>query len=75
MDIQLSREMWVQWKNDPVTNLVMQEVIRRREFAKEGIGTGKVDGNELQRVIGACMALQDILDMDYKGAAEADQDD
>jgi hypothetical protein len=75
MEIPLSKEMWVSWKQDPVTNLVMQEIRRRKEFAKEGIATGKVDGNELQRVIGACMALQDIVDMEYRDSGPEQTND
>lgn len=63
------------WKNDPVTNLVLQEVSRRRETVKEGIAQAKLSGDELQRAIGICLAFQDILAIDYPEAAETEPTD
>lgn len=57
----ITKEDWVAWKSSPVTKIFLARIKEKREGLKEGIAEGVVDGDELQRTIGRCMSLIDVL--------------
>jgi hypothetical protein len=57
----ITKEDWVDWKKNPVTLVFLKRVQEKREILKEGLAEGAAEQNELQRTIGRCMSLADIL--------------
>lgn len=57
----ITKEDWVAWKSNPVTKAFLNRLNIKREELKEGIAEGQAEGDELQRTIGRCMSLIDVL--------------
>ena len=66
MDLQnVSKEMWVAWKNDPVTKEFLAMIKAEREGAKEAVVQGRWKGDELNQVIGFCVGLNVVLNVEF----------
>lgn len=69
---QVAKEEFVSWKNDPVTKAVLDTIKLERESAKEMIVQGRFKGDELQQVIGFCVGLYNIINLEYEEAQDAE---
>lgn len=65
MEITVNKEMWEEWRKSPVTNLVFKAIRERREFIKEQLARDYY-GPQVDRAIGMCSALNEILDIDFE---------
>lgn len=61
----VSKEMWISWKSDPVTKEFLNMITEEREGAKEAIAQGRWKDIELNQVIGFCIGLNAILNVDF----------
>lgn len=61
----VSKESYVAWKNDPVTKQFMGMVNQERDMAKEMIVQGKWKGDDLNQVIGFCVGLNTVLNVEF----------
>jgi DNA-binding protein len=61
----VSKESFIAWKNDPVTKEVLSMVSQERENAKEMIVQGRWKGDELNQVIGFCVGLNIVLNVEF----------
>lgn len=64
MQVEISKEQWVEWKNHPVTNQVMQALKLERENLKELIANDNIAATEIAKVIGMCFAYKKVLDVE-----------
>lgn len=72
LEMQVTKEMWAEWKSNPVTNAFMREIHNRRENVKEYVVSNSAKGDELIQLIGAARALSDILNIEFQGEEEND---
>lgn len=56
----VTKEMWLAWKQNPVTIHFLTSLNSKREELKEGIAEGQA-GNDIDLQIGRCMALKDTI--------------
>lgn len=62
MAVAVTKDMWVSWKHDPVTQEFIARLSDKREMLKEGVVEGQAsDERETQRVFGQCQALKDAI--------------
>ena len=66
LEINVTREMWAEWSQNPVTKLFFKSVKNQRESLKELIAYGKFDDKELTSAISRCQTLQDILNTEFE---------
>lgn len=66
IEMQVTREMWEEWKRNPVTNAFMREVTFRRENIKEQMAQNRFETN-WQQAVGAAIALADVLNIEFQG--------
>ena len=66
VEMQVTREMWEEWKRNPVTNAFMREVNFRRENVKEQMAQNRYENN-WQQAVGATIALADVLNIEFQG--------
>ncbi len=64
IEINVSKEMWAEWKESPVTKSFFRGIVERREALKEFLATGRVKGNEID-TIARCQELQAVLDTEF----------
>lgn len=69
LEMQVTREMWEEWKRNPVTNAFMREIVFRRENIKEQMAQNRYSDNWAQAV-GAAMALSDVLNIEFQGETD-----
>lgn len=69
---EVAKDEFVAWKNDPVTKAVMETIKQEREAAKEMIVNGRFKGDELQQVIGFCVGLYNVINVEYEEATDAE---
>ena len=73
----ITKEDWVTWKKNEVTQGFVQALFNRRELYKEGMAEGAHD-EDFQRTIGKCMGIQDalnyaLLDFEIEGEIVKDE--
>ena len=54
IDVAITKEMWVDWKQHPVTQEYFKRLIEHREGMKEELADGKADEASLNIYIGEC---------------------
>lgn len=59
----ITKEQFLAWKHDPVTELLLQRIAQEREDMKEGIVNDAYENPE--EVKGRCRAIAMLLEMDY----------
>lgn len=64
---------WLDWKSLPVTKEMLQAVYEKRELLKEGIVEAK-DMENIERHIGRCIALQEVLDFFTYGPDDLEEE-
>lgn len=69
IEMQVTKEMWEEWKRNPVTNAFMREVAFRRENVKEQMAQNRFETN-WQQAVGAAMALADVLNIEFQGETD-----
>lgn len=76
MQDRISKEEYLEWRDNRVTKQLIQDIYEKREFLKEGV-VELSDESEKQRfvTIGRCQAMKDIIDFvlrdfDYEGKYE-----
>ncbi len=58
----ITKEQWVMWKQDPVTQAFLSDLYKTREELKEGMAEGAADSNiEIYRTQGRCMSIKDAI--------------
>lgn len=58
----LTKEQWVIWRKDPVTQAFLADLHKTREELKEGMAEGAVSEDiEVYRTQGRCMSIKDAI--------------
>ena len=58
----ITKEMWADWKRDPVTRQFIEDLLFTRNGLKEGLVDGKTSSErEDCIIIGQCMGLKDAI--------------
>lgn len=59
----ITKEMWVDWKRNPVTQQYLSDLMNTREGLKEGLAEGN-SGDERQdcMTIGQCQGIKDSIE-------------
>ena len=62
----VTKEMWVAWKNDPVTIAELKGVGEQRERVKEAIVNAAIkETDALHEAIGYCIGLNELVKVDF----------
>lgn len=74
VEIQITKEMWEEWKRNPVTNLYFQQLADLRARLAEYIVSGVREQTEYAKVVGSFQALSDALNVTYTEGREPEND-
>lgn len=66
IEINVSKEMYVEWRENPVTKSFFRGCHERREGIKELIAQGRYP-SDVQNAIARCQELESILNAEFKG--------
>ena len=74
----IEKEDWVAWKTHPITKTFLENISKTRQELMEDIAEGAAVEDELQRTIGRCMSLKDVVsyalyDFFTQGETEKDE--
>lgn len=69
IEINVSKEMWAEWKESPVTKMFYRSIYERREEIKEALAQGKFEDRE-DTAVASCMSLQDILNTTFEDKSD-----
>ena len=64
MDVDITREQWLDWRTHQVTKEYLKRLFEKRELLKEGLAEGQAGESEAQlhEAIGQCQAYKDTVD-------------
>ena len=63
----ITKEEWMDWKSNRVTQEYLTRLVSNREMLKEGLAEGQAgDNDQLHRVIGQCQGIKDSVDYAYR---------
>lgn len=68
------KEEYVAWRRDPITKEFLEMVKQERENAKEMIAQGRWKDTELNQVIGFCVGLLAVINVEFKEETDAESD-
>ena len=70
IEINVSKEMYAEWRENPVTKAFFRGCFERREGIKEMIAQGRYP-SEVQNAIARCQELESVLNTEFKGDEDA----
>lgn len=71
VEIQITREMWDEWRTNPVTNLFFKDIVEKKQFLIEYLTKSVLQGSEYPKTVGMIQALGTILDVSYVEGEES----
>lgn len=65
IEINVSKEMWAEWKESPVSKAFFRSIFERREQLKEFIAVGGAK-EDVGSYIAKCQELKAVLDTEFE---------
>ena len=65
IEINVSREMWAEWKENPVTKMFFRDINLKREQIKEEMAQGRY-GKDHEIAVAFCTVLANLLNVEFE---------
>jgi len=64
IEINVSKEMWAEWKENPVTKMFFRDIALKREQIKEEMAQGRYS-EDYKAAVASCTILASLLNVEF----------